>query len=195
MTHALSNRFNLGVFALIFAVVAIAALSGAMATQALEDDGRINLVHHLGGDAVFCTGANNVASDSYVNGGIQLLNSNGQQLFFVPAATIDAVPEMPLVDTRIAQGWGTFGPVELWRLTNGNFSLVGQDEHSKPFSFQWTACEQIGADPGNSNTSSSPSNEPECDEPQGGNGNDGNDWRPALAEECPVGTEEPTYDN
>jgi hypothetical protein len=187
MANQFTNRFNLGVFALVFAVVAIAALSGVMATQALEDDGRINLVHHLGGDAVFCTGANNIASDSYVNGGIQLLSASGQQLFFVPAATINAVPEMPLVNTRIAQGWGTFGPVELWRLTNGDFTLVGQDEHGKPYNFQWTGCEQIGTD---AERSSNEANEPECDEPQGGNGND---WVNLAPDDCPVVTEEPNW--
>lgn len=181
MNHLNTNRFNLGILAFAVFVAAVLALSGVMATRAYEDDGRINLVNHLGGDAVFCAGADMAASDSYVNGGIRLLSASGQELFFVPAATIDAVPELPLVDTRIAQGWGTHGPVELWRLTNGDFSLVGQDEHGKQYIFQWTGCTQIGPipeRPGEGNTAS----EPECEEPP---------YFPSLlAEPCPSSTPE-----
>lgn len=189
MNHSLTNRFNLGVLALAVAIAAVAVLSGVMAARAYDDDGRINLVNHLGGDAVFCVGADMTANDSYANGGIRLLSQSGQERFFVPAATINAVPELPLVDTRIAQGWGTHGVVELWRLTNGDFSLVGQDEHGKHYIFTWTGCTQIGPDPEPRDASHAAVDEPECEEPVGGNGND-----PVPVTQEP-GCEEPQYEN
>lgn len=191
MSNVNSNRFNLGVLATAIMIAAVAILSGVMATRAYEDDGRINLVYHLGGDAVFCAGPNGEnGSDSYVGGGIRLLSAGGQELFFVPAASIDSVPEMPLVDTRIAQGWGSHGVVELWRLANGDFSLVGQDEHGKQYIFQWTGCTPIGPAADHSSAGDS-ADEPECEEPMG---NQGNDYQvPLIAEECPQATQEPRY--
>ena len=167
MNNQITNRFNLSLFAIALVIAAVAALSGVVTTRAYEDDGRLNLVHHLGGDAVFCAGADMTASDSFANGGIRLLSQDGQELFFVPAAVINAAPELPLVDTRIAQGWGTYGIVELWRLTNGDFSLIGQDEHGKQYIFQWTNCTQVGPigyeGSGDADVSS---DAPECDEPE-----------------------------
>ena len=193
MNNSITNRFNLVLFAFAIGIALVATLSGVMATRAIEDDGRLNLVNHLGGDAVFCVGADMTASGSFVNGGIRLLSASGQQLFFVPAATINAVPEMPVVDTRIAQGWGTYGVVELWRLTTGEFSLIGQDEHGKQFIFTWTGCTPIGPIPYENHA-------PEADEPDcdviGNDGNDGNDGGSLAPDDCgPVATEEPEYSN
>ena len=144
MNSLTANRFNVGMIALVLLATAVALLSGVVSTRALENDGRLNLVHNMGGDAVFCVDANMIASDSFANGGIRLLSQSGQQLFLVPAAVINAVPEMPLVDTRIAAGPGSHGAVELWRLTNGQFSMIGHDEHGKQFVFQWSGCQQVG---------------------------------------------------
>jgi len=193
MTNHITNRFNLSLFAIALVIAAVAALSGVMTTRAYDDDGRLNLVNHLGGDAIFCVGADMTASDSYANGGLRLLSQSGQELFFVPAAVINAVPELPQVDTRIAQGWGSYGIVELWRLTNGDFSLIGQDEHGKQYIFQWNGCRQVGPIPyENSGDADVSYAEPDCDVI----GNDENDWVELAVDDCgPVETEEPEYGN
>lgn len=188
MNNQLTNRFNLGLLAIAAVIAAVAALSGVMSTRAYEDDGRLNLVSHLGGDALFCVDANRNVSDTFINGGFRLLSQSGQELFFVPVSMINAVPDLPEIDTRIAQGWGSYGVVELWRLTNGDFSLVGQDEHGKQYLFQWTGCTPIGPIP---YESSGAGESDDCDVI----GNEGNEYIPFAADDCgPVGTQEPTYD-
>jgi hypothetical protein len=167
MNTLTNNRFNVVMLAVAVLITAIAVATGAMSARALENDGRLNLVHHMGGDTVYCVGENLTPSDSYANGGLRLLNQAGQQLFFVPASVINAVSEMPLVDTRIAAGPGSHGAVELWRLTNGDFKLVGMDEHGKQFMFQWTGCTQVGTEAEPVVVESAPviEEEPECEEP------------------------------
>ena len=102
---------------------------------------------------------------------------------------------MPAVDTRIAQGWGSYGIVELWRLTNGDFSLIGQDEHGKQYIFQWTGCEQIGPIPYDNSADRSEDTgvvEPDCDV----NGDEGNDIVYLATQEPDPGCEyeEPEYE-
>jgi len=139
----LNQRFVISGIAGV-AIAAIILLLNVVAAQAVDNDGRINLVYHLGGDVIYCVDANWTPADSYAEGGLQLLNESGQKLFFVPAADIDAVPELPDANMVIVEGSGSYGTVTLWRLSNGNFALTGVDEHGNAYQFEWTGCIQVG---------------------------------------------------
>lgn len=128
----------------LLVALAIVLLVGALVVAAVDNDGRINVVHHLGGDVVYCVDAERNVASSYAGGGLLLVNSDGQHLFFVPEADINAVPEFPDMNTLIAEGMGSYGPVSLWRLTNGRFELHGLDEHDKPYLFDWSGCAAVG---------------------------------------------------
>src|SRR5690606_909380 len=54
------------------------------------------------------------------------------------------VPQFPDENALIAEGAGSYGPVSLWRLTNGRFELRGLDEHNKPYLFEWSGCASVG---------------------------------------------------
>ncbi len=115
---------------------------GISSTFASQGDQRINLAGYLGGDVIYCTNGNNPTSEP--NGsGISLLNMNGDELFHITAEQIAAVGEHPAVNTIIAQGVGSYGPVYLSRLTDGRFQLTGQDDHGKTYVFEWAGCTQV----------------------------------------------------
>lgn len=122
----------------------VALLTSVMTTWAVDKDGRLNVVYHLGGDVLYCVDANRTSAASYADGGFLLMSQTGQHLFFVPVADIEAVPERPEANTVIATGSGSYGGVTLWRLSNGMFALTGLDEHGKPYDFQWTGCLPVG---------------------------------------------------
>jgi hypothetical protein len=138
----------------------ILVLSGASlvsAKQLVHEDGRLNQVHHFGGDALYCVDANTVATNSYPKmldgGGFQLLSSSGQELWFVPAEDILAAIEESLDaegGVLIAQGMGTHGPARLYTYFDGNvqhFVFSGYDEHGKPNMFDFTGCTPVGPIP------------------------------------------------
>ncbi len=66
----------------------------------------------------------------------------GEELLFVPDTRIDEV-DVPLVNTLLGEGMGPYGPLQLYRLTSGEFSLVGYEEPGKQFQFIWKGCGQI----------------------------------------------------
>ncbi len=125
------------------ALTALVLLFGGLSSiRAAEGDGRINLAGYLGGDVIYC--ANGSSPTSEPNGaGLRLLNLNGDELFYVSPEQIAAVGEHPAVNTVIAQGNGSFGPVYLSRLTDGRFQLSGQDDHGKSYVFEWSGCTQV----------------------------------------------------
>ncbi len=140
-------RLNIHWIAFYAIIAALAIASGVMLTQAQEEDGRINGAHHLGGDVVYCIGADGAATNDAGNNGIRLLNAQGDILLDVSPQELAEAPEFPLVNTVIAEGPGSHGVVTLSRLTNGQLQLDGVDEHGNAFKFAWTACEQVNPIP------------------------------------------------
>ena len=106
-----------------------------------EEDGRINVVAHLGGNAVYCVDADLIAANSYAEGGIQVLSADGQELLFVPAADIDAAGDEIAVHTLVGEGNG----LSLYRLVEGGFQLNGFDEHGKLYEFAFAGCDPVGS--------------------------------------------------
>ncbi len=131
--------------ALLLALVAISAVS-ALADDNLDPtkyDGRINQAEVLGGNAVYCIDHNGMpTSDGWSDGGIRVLDSNGQVVFFASAAEIDALG-VPDVNTLIQSEGG----LSLYRQPDGGFSLNGFDEWGKPYTFVFNNCVPIGPVP------------------------------------------------
>ena len=123
----------------------------------LPNDGRINRVHHFGGDALYCVDRNYIPTHQYADfgqGGIRLLDIRGQERWFVPAAVIHAATELALQTGQgqlVATGQGTYGPVNLWTYTQPNgdifFIFNGVDEYGKPNSMEFKFCLPIGPIP------------------------------------------------
>lgn len=144
LTMTTRSSFNLRWLLVPLALVlGLLAFGGASRTLASQGDERINLAGYLGGDVIYCSDGNNNATSEPNGAGIRLLNMNGVELFKVSAAQINAVPEHPAVNTLIAQGNGSYGPIYLSRLTDGRFQLTGSDDHGKPYVFEWTGCTQV----------------------------------------------------
>lgn len=80
----------------LFAVLSVfflgsAALVGVKAGSP-EDDGWINKlpwVNSFGAIAVYCVDQNDHPGDNFTGGGIKILNSTGQRIFFAPEAEIN----------------------------------------------------------------------------------------------------------
>ncbi len=60
------------------------------ALHAQEDDGRVNLRYWMDGFGLYCTDADKTPADTYTDGGFRLLNPQGEEVLWVPAADIDA---------------------------------------------------------------------------------------------------------
>jgi len=72
--------------------LALVILLASVTLADLPDDGRINVVHHFGGDALYCVDRNMNPTKQYSDfgeGGFRLLNTHGQVLWFVPASVVD----------------------------------------------------------------------------------------------------------
>ena len=130
----------------------------AHAALAAESDNRINPDGSLGGDAVYCVDAAMNPTSDPADAGIRLLDALGESLFYVSPEQIAAVPHHPYANTLIPQGSGSYGPVYLERLTNGQFRLIGKDDQGRISSVTWTDCAQVAPITSNQNgDSSSPS--------------------------------------
>lgn len=150
---------------LILAVMLL--LPPALSAQTLSD-GRINVVHHFGGDAFYCVDRDNNPTGQYADasfGGMRLLNSSGNELWFLPAADIATAVEAAQTSGEgvlVGSGQGTYGPVWLYTYIdatgNVKFVFTGHDEYAKINSMAFTYCQQIG--PGGSAPSGS--DEPAC---------------------------------
>ncbi len=130
----------------------------AQTFSGLPSDGRINVVAHFGGDALYCVDGDFMPTYQYSDlgaGGIRLLNQNGAQLWFVPASEI--APKVAEAQTNggqgvlIGQGQGTYGPTTLYVYidSTGNirFSFTGYDEWGKTNTLEWTSCQPVGPAP------------------------------------------------
>ena len=109
-------------------ILAIFALLLAVAATGVYAENRINMVHHFGGDALFC--------DEEL--GCWMLNMNGERLWEVDQASIDAAMATACetgVAQRIAAGDGTYGPMILEANCYGEngkmLKLIGYDEYGK----------------------------------------------------------------
>ena len=121
-------------------------------------DGRINVVHHFGGDVLYCVDENYAPTNDFFtdnNGGFELLNINGEPLWFVEAETVlakvaEAVPGGPHV--LVAEGQGTYGPVALYTYKVNDiiirFVFIGVDEHGKTNQLDFEGCTPVSAPPG-----------------------------------------------
>jgi hypothetical protein len=139
-----------------FLIVSGATLAGAQ--DLVHDDVRINQVAHFGGDALYCVDSNKVATTNYPemidDGGMRLLNSKGQELWFLPAEDI-LVAIAEALDTNSAvlagEGAGTHGPVRLYVYSddgiNPVFVFSGYDEYGKPNAFTFIPCIPVGPSP------------------------------------------------
>ncbi|QPC83431.1 hypothetical protein G4Y79_03345 [Phototrophicus methaneseepsis] len=112
---------------LIFALLATMIAMTSLFVQA-QDDGRINMVGHFGGDNLYCD-----ATD-----GCTLLNDHGEFLWNVPQATIDETFAMACEDGfsyDIEAGWGTYGPsvlhISCYEGYEPTLTLKAFDEHGK----------------------------------------------------------------
>ncbi len=143
----MNNRFFRGlsvIFTLaVPACLAVAIVSASDNLDPTKYDGRINQAEVLGGNAIYCIDNNGLStSNGWSDGGIRVLDSNGQIVFFAPAAEIDALG-VPDVNTLIE----TEGGLSLYRQPDGGFSLNGFDEWDKPFTFVFNDCVPIGPIP------------------------------------------------
>jgi hypothetical protein len=135
--------------ALLFSVTQVAAQ---------EEDLRINHSHHFGGDVLYCLDGSRQQTSTFfepgAGGGFQLLNMGGQEIWFVDAETVLAAVEAAKVSGAVelvAQGFGTYGPVELYVGIGENdtpfFTFIGYDEHGKVNSLTFQFCQSVR--PGN----------------------------------------------
>jgi hypothetical protein len=137
-------------------------------TAQQSSDGRINVVHHFGGDAFYCVDRNNNPTGQYSDGefgGMRLLNSAGNVLWFLPAADISAAVETAISSgdgVLVGRGDGTYGPAWLYTYVDGSgnvkFVFSGYDEYMKVNSMEFTYCQPVGPAP----YVSSDSEEPDC---------------------------------
>ncbi|MGL4649983.1 MAG: hypothetical protein ACRC1H_11285, partial [Caldilineaceae bacterium] len=66
--------------------LALILVSGLVMVAAQETDGRVNPVEHVGGAAVYCVDETFTPAANWSDGGIRVLDANGQELLFAPAA-------------------------------------------------------------------------------------------------------------
>jgi hypothetical protein len=149
---------HLSIRLLALAVLVVSALSLNAALADLPDDGRINLVHHFGGDALYCVDANGLSTNYYADfAAFRLLNISGSLLWEISAETVSEALATPDQGVLIAQGSGSYGPAWLWGVapTGGDpvFTFMGHDEYGKSNSMTFTGCQSVG--PGEEGAASS----------------------------------------
>jgi|GEM_PF-1632298 len=137
-------------------VIGVVVVSAVDPFPGLPNDGRINVVHHFGGDALYCVDANGNPTDQFSDGnlgGIKLLSISGQQLWFVSAADIEAAIAIaqttPGLGVEVFSGPGTYGPSYLYvfaDLISGEikFQFTAFDEWGKTNTMEFKFCEPVG---------------------------------------------------
>lgn len=144
------NRRRLGVI-LLLAFVAVTLVSASL-LMANPDDGRINIVAHFGGDAIYCVTASGYPTGDLASadGGFRVLDIDGQLLWSIPADVITAaIADASLMSNgvRIADGFGTYGPATLYVAVVEDtpiFTYVGTDEYGKQNQLEFRNCEPVG---------------------------------------------------
>lgn len=113
------------------------------------DDGRLNQVHHMGGAAIYCVDLTGAPTMDYREGGLRVTDDNGQEMLFIPAATIDAIGPAPAQNTLLGQTermWYGNVPIAVYRLSSGELQMNGMDEHGKLVEFIFSDdCVRVGA--------------------------------------------------
>lgn len=150
---------------LSFVLVGLISTVFAELTLALPNDGRINVVAHFGGDALYCVDENaNPTNDfaAFSTGGFSLLDIGGQALWFVPAAQVAEAIEAARESGEgvlVASGSGTYGPVYLYTYVSGQdiitFVFTGVDEHGASNSLSFELCNAVGPATGSQGGSAS----------------------------------------
>jgi len=160
-----SQHYRLHVKTLLLAMIALIAslLAGVVVVSAVDpfpglpNDGRINVVHHFGGDALYCVDANGNPTDQFSDnnlGGIKLLNIDGQQLWFVSAADIEAAillaEATPGLGVEVITAPGSYGPSFLYVFADQEedgiikFQFTAFDEWGKTNTMEFKFCEPVG---------------------------------------------------
>ena len=147
------------VFCFLLTLVVIGGLGAALVLgeeNLVQPDGRINQVTHFGGDALYCVDRNFNATNQYSDfgaGGFRLLNTHGQELWFVPAADIAvAVAQAKTTGSGVLvdEGQGTYGPVSIWTYVTSAgddyFVFTGFDEYNKRITLEFKFCIPVGPD-------------------------------------------------
>jgi hypothetical protein len=159
MDHVLNNPvLRKSSLLLLMALVLVFMGATLVAGEGLvQPDGRINQVAHFGGDALYCVDGDYNATNQYSDfgqGGFRLLNMEGQELWFVPAAQISAAVAEAKETGKgvlVAEGYGTYGPVTIHTyVTDENddyFVFSGYDEFGKPNSLTFKFCIPVGPIP------------------------------------------------
>lgn len=132
-SHKMLAAVIIGLLLLVTAAVTMA--------EDFVNDGRLNAAFHMGGSAIYCVDEYFTVSNVYTKGGIRVLGANGQQELFVSFIAILGAGEPPVVDTLLGTGRNAYGPLNLWRMTSGEFVLSGVDEHGKEYFFYFSTCE------------------------------------------------------
>jgi hypothetical protein len=150
-------RIRITVFVVACILLLLVGAQFVAAQDLIQPDGRINQVAHFGGDALYCVDSDFVATNQYSDfgaGGFRLLDSKGQELWFVPAATISAAVAEAKETGKgviVAEGRGTYGPVVIYAyVTDENddfFVFTGYDEYGKPNSLEFKFCIPVGPMP------------------------------------------------
>lgn len=148
-THYIVPKRILYLCLLLF-VLSVISVSVVLAQTLVQPDGRINQVHHFGGDALYCVDRNMNPTMQYSDwgeGGFRLLDMHGQELWFVPAQTIGAaVAEAKATGggVLVATGSGTYGLTSIYTYVTDDgddyFVFNGYDEYGKPNSIEWKFC-------------------------------------------------------
>lgn len=121
---------------------------GITSIVALPNDGRINLIHHFGGDALYCVDANLNATNEFSDvEGLRLLNQYGEVLWYLPFTDITLALDKAQANggAHLAgSGMGTYGPVSIFVWDEGSskimFEFSGYDEHGKLNRMTFSRC-------------------------------------------------------
>jgi hypothetical protein len=115
----------------------------------VHDDGRLNQIHHMGGAMIHCVDATGHPTMDYHEGGLRVSDDHGQEMLFIPAATIDEIGPNPAQNTLLGQTermWYGNVPIAVYRLTSGELQMNGMDEHGKLVEFIFhDDCVRVGA--------------------------------------------------
>jgi hypothetical protein len=157
-------------------VIGVVVVSAVDPFPGLPNDGRVNVVHHFGGDALYCVDRDMNPTDQFSDdnfGGIRLLNIHGQELWFVPAADIEAAiviaQATPGLGVEVITAPGTYGPSYLYVFADPGedgdikFQFTAYDEWGKTNMMEFKFCEPVG--PTGTALETTP-DEPICGEPE-----------------------------
>lgn len=141
MSHPGSSARKAPLMGLLLLIALFVVVSGVVLLRADANSRRPVEAAPPAADIVYCVDADAHPAADYSAGGLQIANSLGTPLFFIPAGVIAEVPAIPAVDTLIAAGPGSFGQLEIYRLATGQFELTGPDPRGQRFIRVWFECE------------------------------------------------------